>query len=187
MDSTALRSKRAIALIAAALLTSLTFGVAFVVAHRIYDLRGAAAAPVDALTEDQARQQVLDSARLFVMAGRMATPTATYLLMSCSSNGEPPYQGSLYLSFDVPSITETPGYFRRIAAAMKSRGWREGLPPNRHPGGRTLARDGMTAVYYRDPDIPGRGVLQISGECRTLTDHRTDDAGFVDVTGQLRG
>jgi len=173
-------------LITAALVTSLTLGLAFVIAHRVYDLRGAAVAPVEPLTDDQARHQVLESARLFVSAGRMTTPTATYLLTSCTGDGLPPYQGSLYASFDVPTITETPAYFRRIAGEMTARGWREGLPPSRHPGGRTLAKNGVTAVYYRDPDLAGRGVLQISGECRTVSDHRGGDTGFIDVTGQLR-
>lgn len=181
-----LRSRSATALITAALLTSLVLGVAFVVTHRIYDLRGAAMRPVEPLTDAQSRQQVLEPARQFVAAG-LTSPSASYLLMSCTSDEEPPYQGTVYLNFDVPGMAETPAYFRRIAADMKARGWHEGLRPNRHPGGRTLAKDGVTAVYYRNPEVPGRGVLQIHGECRNMTDHSLDAAGFVDVTGQLGG
>ena len=179
-----LRSRAAIALIAAALLTSLSLGVGFVVTHRIYDLRGAAMRPVDPLTDAQSRQQVLEPARQFVAAG-LQSPSASYLLMSCTNDETPLYQGTVYLNFDVPSITETPAYFRRIAAAMVARGWHEGLAPNRHPGGRTLAKDGVTAVYYRSPDIQDRGVLEINGECRNMTDHSLDTVGFVDVTEQL--
>lgn len=187
MNSAILRSRTVILSIAAALLTSLTLGVAFVAVHRIHDLRGAAVeAPAVPLTADEARQQVLDPARQFVSAGQLKSASASYLLMSCSSNDGPPYQGSVYLNFDVPSITETPAYFREIAAAMKSRGWHEGLPPKRFPGGRTLAREGLFAVYHRHPDLPGRGVLKIYGECRTVTDHRLDTTGFVDVTAALR-
>lgn len=179
-----LRSRAAIALIAAALLTSLSLGVGFVVTHRIYDLRGAAMRPVDPLTDAQSRQQVLEPARQFVAAG-LQSPSASYLLMSCTNDETPLYQGTVYLNFDVPSITETPAYFRRIAAAMVARGWHEGLAPNRHPGGRTLAKDGVTAVYYRSPEVQGRGVLEINGECRNMTDHSLDTVGFVDVTEQL--
>jgi hypothetical protein len=187
MNSTVLRSRPVIIVTAATLLTTLTLGLAFVVVHRIYDLRGAAVeAPAVPLTAEQARQQVLEPARQFVGAGRLGDPTASYLLMSCRGDDGPPYQGSVYLTFDVPSITETPAYFREIAGAMKARGWKEGLPPNRHPGGRTLARDGLTAVYHRHPDLQGRGVLKIYGECRTLTDHRSDTTSFVDVTAALR-
>ena len=181
-----LRNRAAIALIAAALLISLVLGVGFVVTHRIYDLRGAAMRPVDPLSDAQSRQQVLEPARQFVAAG-LQSPSASYLLMSCTNDEEPLYQGSIYLNFDVPSITETPAYFRRIAAAMTARGWHEGLAPNRHPGGRTLAKDGVTAVYYRSPDIQDRGVLEINGECRNMTDHSLDTIGFVDVTEQLGG
>lgn len=187
MDSTHLRSKPAVLLIAAALLTSLTLGIAFVVAHRIYDLRGVAVeAPAVPLTDDEARGQVLEPARQFVEAGRLRASSASYLLMSCSGDDQPPYQGTVYLDFDVPTITETPALFRAIAAGMKNRGWDEGLPPTRHPGGRTLAKDGLTAIYYRHPDLPRRGVLKIYGECRTVTDHRFDSTGFVDVTAALR-
>ena len=187
MNNASFRSKPVILLTAAALLTSLTLGVAFVAAHRIYDLRGPAVeAPAVPLTDDEARQQVIESARQFVGAGRLKAPRATYLLMSCSSDDQPPYQGSVYLNFDVPTITETPAYFREIAGAMKARGWHEGLPPKRYPGGRTLAKDGLTAIYHRHPDVPQRGVLKIYGECRTVTDHRLDTTGFVDITDQIR-
>ncbi|MGI9125642.1 MAG: hypothetical protein ACR2JM_12965 [Mycobacterium sp.] len=182
-----LRSRAAITGIAAVLLTSLVLGVAFVVAHRVYDLRGAAVRPVDPLSDEQTRQQVLEPARHFVGTGRVANPTASYLLASCTSDEQPPYQGTVYLNFDVPSITETLGLFREIARGMKARGWHEGLPPNHHPGGVTLGKDGVTAVYYRHPDTPGRGVLEIVGECRNLTDHSFDTSGFVDITGDVKG
>lgn len=187
MNGSILRSRTVTLLTAAALLTSLTLGIAFVAAHRVYDLRGAAVdAPAVPLTADEARRQVLDQARQFVGAGRLEAPSASYLLMSCGSEDGPPYQGSVYLTFDVPSITETPAYFRTIAAAMKARGWNEGLPPKRFPGGRTLAKDGSSALYHRHPDLPGRGLLKIYGPCRTVTDHRLDTTGFVDVTAALR-
>lgn len=136
-----LRSRSATALVTAALLTSLVLGVAFVVTHRIYDLRGAAMRPVEPLTDAQSRQQVLEPARQFVAAG-LTSPSASYLLMSCTSDEEPPYQGTVYLNFDVPGMAETPAYFRRIAADMKARGWHEGLRPNRHPGGGPWPRTG---------------------------------------------
>lgn len=181
-----LRSRSALLLIAAALLLSLALGSAFVVVHRVKDLRGA---PVEAashpLSDDQTRDQVVRAARQFVTAGRLGAPNGSYLLQSCAQNDEPPYQGTAYLTFDVPSITKTPRYFRDIAATMRALGWTEGLPPRRHPGGKMLAKDGVTALLYRDPDVPGRGVLQIHGECRNITDHRVDATGFVDITGQL--
>ena len=187
MNGTLLRSRTVTLLTAASLLTSLTLGIAFVAAHRVYDLRGEAVdAPAVPLTADEARQQVLEQARQFIGAGRLKAPSDSYLLMSCASEDGPPYQGSVYLTFDVPSITETPAFFRTIAAAMKARGWHEGVSPTRYPGGRTLAKDGSSALYHRHPDLPGRGLLKIYGPCRTVTDHRLDTTGFVDVTAALR-
>lgn len=175
-------------LIAAALLTSLVLGAAFIAVHRSSELRGAALdAPGQPVTDDQTRQQVLDSARQFVGAGKLRAARGSYHLVACTNSDQPPYHGTAYVNFDLPTITETPEFFREIARVMMSRGWSEGLPPNRHPGGRTMAKDGMTAYYYRHPDIPRRGVLQLSGECRKTTDHRADSSGFLDISGQLYG
>ncbi len=186
MDFTPLRSRPVVLLIAATLLTSLALGIGFVVVQRHEDRAGDSVRRAEPLTDEQAKLQVLEPARHFVAAGRFRAPTASYVLSSCASEEKPPYQGRVYLNFDIPSITETPAYFRGIAAAMTARGWHEGLPPNRHPGGRTLAKDGVTAIYYRNPDVPGRGVLEVSGECRATTDHSLDNSGFIDITGQLR-
>jgi hypothetical protein len=48
-----------------------------------------------------------------------------------------------------------------------------------------LVKDGVIALYYRHPDIQGRAVMQIYGECRDMTDHQADTAGFIDITGRL--
>lgn len=184
MNGNSLRSRTAFLLLAASLVSSLVLGLLFVAVHRMYDLRGLAAAPTP-ITDEQARQQVVEPGRQFVAAGDLKTVSGLYLLKSCTTEEKPPYQGALYLNFDVPPIAETPVYFRRIARAMTELGWREGLPPGRHPGGHTLVKNGLVAVFYRDPDRPGRGLLQIWGECRAMTDHRLDTTGFIDVTAEL--
>jgi hypothetical protein len=186
MVSSRLRSRTGLLILSASLAISLVLGSLFVVTHRIYDSRDTET-PVAPLTDDQARAQVLDQARQFVGAGKLGAPSGVYLLMSCTSQERPPYQGTVRVNFDVPTVAETPVYFREIARAMEARGWHEGLPPGRRPGGHTLAKGGLIAVYYRDPDVPGRGLLQISGECRNFTDHQDDPPGFVDITSELQG
>ena len=106
-------------------------------------------------------------------------------LMRCEGEDDPVYQGALYVNFDLPQIRDIPAYFREIARNLYPGGWREGVPPGHHPGGKTLSRDGVAAVYYRHPDVPGRGVLQIYGQCRNIADHRLDTAGFVDISREL--
>ncbi|WP_431231942.1 hypothetical protein ACQ856_20885 [Mycolicibacterium psychrotolerans] len=183
--ATALRSRPAVLLIAAALLVSLILGLTFVALHHFRDLRGAAVDPVaQPLTDDQARAQVLGPAR--EIADTLTSVSASYLLMSCANADEPPYQGAIYLNFDVPGVLETPRYFDTIATAMKTAGWAEAMPPNRHPGGRTFTRDGVTVVYFRNDDHSNRATMQIYGECRNTTDHRRDATGWVDVTAALR-
>ena len=184
--STRLRSKPALLLIATALLVSVVLGVSFVVIHRFWDLRGAAVDPVaHPLTDEQAKLQVLEPVREIAATGTLRGVSASYLLMSCESADAPPYQGAIYLKFDVPGVMDTPRYFDSIATAMTARGWTEAMPPNRHPGGRTFTRDGLTAIYFRDSDETNRATMQIYGECRNTTDHRRDPTGWVDVTAAL--
>lgn len=187
MTGVDLRSRAVRWLAAATLVTSLVLGSAFVVLHHLTDLRGeAVAGPGTPLSDDATMAQMVGTARLFVTSGRLRNPSATYLLQSCRRDNTPPYQGSVYLEFDIPSITETPAYFRQVATALRARGWTEGLEPNNHPGGKIMAKDGVSALFYRNPDVPGRGVLQIHGECRNVTDHTADASGFVDITDRLR-
>lgn len=181
-----LRSRPFRLLLAASLVMSAALAVTFIVMHRIYDLRGPAVeAPERPITDAQAKEQVLQSARQVVGAGKLKAVTGTYILVSCAPDNAQPYQGSAYLNFDVPSITETPAYFREIARSLTARGWTEGLPPGHHPGGHTLVKNGVAAVYYRHPDLTRRGVLQIYGECRDTTDHQLETMGFTDITGEL--
>jgi hypothetical protein len=185
MNRDSLRSRPYPLLIAASLVMSLVLGATFITMHRIYDLRGPAVEAPVPLTDEQIQQQVLEPARQIVGAASLEAVTGTYLPMSCAPEDAPPYQGTAYLNFDLPTITQTPAFFRAMTRALTARGWTAGLPPSHHPGGRTMAKDGVTAVYYRDPDTAGRGVLRLYGECRSMTDHRRNSGGFVDITGLL--
>jgi hypothetical protein len=181
-----LRSRSAVLLIAAALLVSLVLGLSFLALHRFRDLRGAAVDRVaHPLTDEQAKLQVLEPAGEIAGASRLAGVSASYLLMSCKNTDEPPYQGAIYLYFDVPGVMDTPKYFGSIAAAMTAKGWTEAMPPSRHPGGRSFTRDGVTVIYFRNTDQTDRATMQIYGECRNTTDHRRDSTGWIDVTAGL--
>ncbi|WP_179472089.1 hypothetical protein [Mycolicibacterium vinylchloridicum] len=184
--ATGLRSKPAKLLIAAALLVGLVLGVSFVALHYFRDMRGAAVDPVaHPLTDEQAKLQVLEPAREIAGTGKLKGVSASYLLMSCTNADEPPYQGAVYLNFDVPGVMDTPQYFASIAAAMAANGWTEAMPPGRHPGGRTFTRNGVTVIFFRNTDSDNRATMQIYGECRNTTDHRADPTGWVDVTAAL--
>jgi hypothetical protein len=182
-----LRSRPAALLIAAALILCLVLGLSFLALQRFREMRGAAVEPVaNPLTDQQSKSQVLEPARDIVAAGDLNGVSGTYILMSCKSEDDPPYQGAIYLNFDVPGVLETPKFFRAIASAMTARGFKEGASPNRHPGGRTFTKDGVTVIYYRNDDTSTRGTMQIYGACRNVTDHRLDATGWVDITPALR-
>ena len=185
--ATGLRSRPAVLLIAAALLTALVLGLSYVALHRFREMRGEAVDPVaQPLSDEQSRQQVVTPAREIVAAAGLQAVSASYLLMSCESGDAPPYQGAIYLNFDVPGVLATPKYFRSIGAALTARGWAEAMPPNRHPGGSAFTRGGVTVIFYRNSDLADRATMQIYGQCRNTTDHRADPTGWVDITGALR-
>ncbi len=142
--------------------------------------------PGPAASDEQTKTEVVEQARRIVAIGRLQQPTAGYLLMSCKNRDDPPYQGAVYMNFTLPADANVPTYFRTLAAAMVAHGWSEGLPPNQHLFGRTLTKDGVTAILYRDSDSSNRGVARIYGRCRDMTNHRGDTTGWVDITDQLQ-
>lgn len=182
-----LRSPGARALLAGALSISLTLGSAAVAVQRFHS--GSADAfehPAHSVSDDQTKAEVVGQAKRLVTIARLQKPTAGFLLMSCKDRDDPPYQGAVYLTFTLPVGARADTYFRDIAAAMVAHGWRESTPPDQRLFGKTLSRDGVTAVVYRDNDYPDVGVARLYGQCRDTTDHRNDTTGWVDITGQIR-
>src|ERR1700738_5063734 len=59
-----------------------------------------------------------------------------------------PDDGRLYLTFTVPPETHADTYLQAITSALVADGWAEGLPPGGHAFGKTLSRDGGTALVY---------------------------------------
>jgi len=181
-----LRSSAATGLLAATFVVTLTLSAGFIGLHRFRDMQGAAVAPpANPMSDQQSKLQVLDAARELATAGRLKQTRASYLLMSCQNASDPPYQGAIRLNFAIPGLKDTPQYFGDMATAFTTSGW-----ANQNPAGQTQARptftkDGVTAIYFADPDTAGRATMQIYGECRNVTNHRGDPTGWVDVTSQL--
>ncbi|WP_197513822.1 hypothetical protein [Mycobacterium sp. E2462] len=171
------------ALAAAALTTSLVLGGGFLAVNRLHATPSDALDhPGDPLDDSGSKAQAVASARQIVGVAQLHTVSAGYSLMSCKNQQDPPYQGAVYVTFALPPRARGDLYFAGLAATLADRGWREGLPPNNHPFARTLTRDGVTAVVYRQDDDPASGVARIYGQCRNVNDHRGDAAAWVDVT-----
>ena len=183
-----LRPKQIRALTVAALAVSLLLGGAFVVVDRLHSTPADVLEhPVNPVTDDQSKTQVVEPAKQIVTLTGLQTASAGYLLMSCTNRDDPPYQGAIYLTFSLSAPARADTYFQAVAATLIDHGWTEGLPPNNHAFGSTLTKNGVTVIIYRQDDNPGLGVLRIYGQCRNMNDHRHDTTGWVDITGEVAG
>jgi hypothetical protein len=139
--------------------------------------------PGQPLTDSQAEAQVLEPARQIGAIAELQRVSGGYTLMSCKNESDPPYQGAVFVTFDLPS--DAHGNYQQIATAMVARGWTEGAPPNVNMPARMLSKDGVTAIFSRNSEDIRLGTLKLYGECRNIADHRKDTTAWVDITDQL--
>lgn len=173
-------------MLAAALTSTLVLGAAFLAVGRLHSSAAdSVERPSRTASDEQTKTEVVKQARLIVAVAALQNATAGYLLMSCKNREDPPYQGAVYMDFVLPADARVDEYFRGIAMAMDARGWREGLPPHQNLFGKTLSKDGVTAMLYPDSDSPKHGVARIYGQCRDMNNHRGDSTAWVDITDQL--
>jgi hypothetical protein len=170
---------RSLVLVLVVLAAVVAVGAAFLLLRTRADALNRPAQP---LTDEQTKTQVVEPAKQIVAVANLHGASGGYILMSCRNEADPPYQGAIYVTFDLPKSVD---YFDRVAAAMVPHGWHEGLPPNQYLFGTTLYKDGVTVILYRDPDRLTTGVMKVYGECRNTADHRNDSTGWTDITDQL--
>jgi hypothetical protein len=183
-DASDMRSPAARTVMAAVLSTAVLVGAALLVMNRLHSSAADAVEhPGAAATDAQTQSEVVEEAKGIVAIAALQQPTASYLLMSCKDKDNPPYQGAVYLDFQLPPDVSADQYFQSVAAAMVAHGWREGLPPNQHMFGRNLSKDGVNAVLYPDRDSTTHGVGRIYGQCHDMNSHR--GAAWIDVTDRL--
>lgn len=178
---------RPTALVLAVLAMSLLLGGCSLVNHELHSTTSSAAHPPNPLTDDQAMAQVVDPAKQIVSVAALQDVTGGFGFTSCNDQGDPPYYGEVEMSFLVPAEVEPDAYFEQVAAAMRAHGWNDGAKPGEHLYGKTLNKDGVTAIIGRaDPTYPDRGSVQLIGECRNMTDHHTDGKTIgTNITAQL--
>lgn len=179
-----LRSKQIRALIVVALAIPLLLGAAFILLDRLHSTP-AVDHPANPVSDDQSRTEVVQSTQSIVATAGLRASSAGYTLMSCKNRDDPPYQGAVYLTFWLPDAVPADAYFAGIAAALDGHGWAQGLPPNNHAYAKTLTKDAVTAIVYRNDDDPHLGVLRVYGQCRNMSDHRRDATSWTDITDQF--
>jgi hypothetical protein len=176
-----LRSPRSVALLIGALVTSVILGTGFLLINdRHADALNLSGEP---LTDAQAAGQVVDSAKQIVTVARLQEAAGGYSFVSCRNANEPPYQVAVYMSFLLPD-TNSVKYLGDVAAAMVAHGWTQAPSMGEHFG-RKLTKDGVTSIFYRNPNDPNFATMHLYGECRTTTDHRNDNPVWTEVTAQL--
>lgn len=185
-ESSGLRSPAARALTLVILSTALIVAGVYLAVDRLHaKASDAVEHPGPAATDAQTQTEVVQHARDIVAIAGLRQPTGAYLLMSCKNRDDPPYQGAVYLNFQLPTDVTPDEYFRTVSATMVAHGWREGPPANQHLFGRNLSKDGINAILYPDRDTSTHGVARVYGQCRDVTDHRGAKADWIDITDRL--
>ena len=171
-----LRSPRYLALLWGALVVALVLGAGFLVLVH----RGSTDQRADAMSDEQAVAQVVDSARQIVSAAGLQDATGGYTFMSCESESQPPYQAAFYLTFHLPH-SDWARRLRDIESAMTAHGWSESEAMGEHFG-QKLTKDGVTSVFYPNTDGKDFASMRLYGQCRNMSDHRADNPAWIDVT-----
>jgi len=136
------------------------------------------------LTNDQAMAQVVDPAKQIVATADLQGVSGGFSFAFCNDQGDPPYQGTVTVSFLLHG--EPDAYFQQVRAAMIAHGWNDGAPPGQHYHGTTLNKDRVTANMSFVPSDHSYGQIMLYGQCRNTTDHHHDGkTNSVDITNQL--
>ena len=136
------------------------------------------------MTDDQTKSQVIEPAKQIVTAADLQGVSGAFSFASCNDQGDPPYQGTVTISFLVHGDADA--YFRQVRAAMVSHGWNDGPPPGQHLHGTTLNKSGVTANIGFLPSDHTYGQIHLYGECRNTANHK-GEGGWTDITNQLTG
>jgi hypothetical protein len=135
------------------------------------------------MTDAQAADQVLASAKQIIDTAKLQNTTGGYAFVSCKNANEPPYQVAAYLNFRLPQNNSVK-YLRDVAASMSANGWTLAMAMGEHFG-QKLTKDGVTAIVYREGADAQFATLRLYGECRNIADHRNDNPVWREVTDQL--
>jgi hypothetical protein len=136
------------------------------------------------LSDDQAMAQVVEPAKQIVAAANLQSVSGGFAFASCNDQGDPPYQGTVTVSFLIHGDPDA--YFQQVRAAMVAQGWNDGPPPGQHYFGTALNKQGVTANMGFVPSDHSYGQIELIGQCRNMTDHHHDGkTNGADITGKL--
>jgi hypothetical protein len=134
------------------------------------------------MTDDQTKAQVIEPAKQIVAAADLQGVTGAFSFASCNDQGDPPYQGTVTISFLLHGDPDA--YFQQVRAALLSHGWNEGAPPGQQYHGTTLNKNGVTANIGYFPSDHTYGQIILYGECRNTANHK-GEGRWINITSQL--
>ncbi len=134
------------------------------------------------MTDDQTKAQVIEPAKQIVAAANLDGVSGAFSFASCNDQGDPPYQGTVTLSFLIHGDPDA--YFQQVRAAMIAHGWNVGAPPGQHYHGATLNKDGVTASISYVPSDHSHGQIILDGECRNTANHK-GEGQWININDQL--
>jgi hypothetical protein len=156
-------------------------------------LGGCADAVRHPMSPQQARSQVVDTARDLVAALHAGVTEAQFFYESCHDLGHPPFRGVVQLSFWMPGVPhDQPADPQRVIQALIAAGWSTDSAFISHAP--TLLKNEVNAIVNVVPHPPPEIQLnshvgvKFDGECRDVFDHRKDDSTLaVDISKELGG
>lgn len=134
------------------------------------------------MSDDQTKSQVIEPAKQIVAAAKLEGVSGAFSFASCNDQGDPPFQGTVTLSFLIHGDPDA--YFQQVRAAMIAHGWNEGAPPGQHYHGASLNKDGVAASISYMPSDHAYGQIILDGQCRNMGNHK-GEGQWTNINDQL--
>ncbi|UGT95018.1 hypothetical protein KN246_16715 [Mycobacterium intracellulare] len=134
------------------------------------------------MSDDQTKAQVIEPAKQIVAAAKLEGVSGAFSFASCNDQGDPPFQGTVTLSFLIHGDPDA--YFQQVRAAMIAQGWNEGAPPGQHYHGASLNKDGVAASISYMPSDHAYGQIIFDGQCRNMGNHK-GEGQWTNINDQL--
>jgi hypothetical protein len=143
------------------------------------------------ISPEQARAEVIDSARDIVATLHADVAKAWFRYESCNDQGEPPFRSVVHLSLWLPGVAHgEPVDPQRVLHALTAHGWN--TDPDLVSHAPALRKDDITIMVTVAPRPPaGKEIgahvgVSVDGQCRDTFDHRTDHSVVpVDVKQEV--
>lgn len=134
------------------------------------------------MSDDQTKAQVIEPAKQIVAAAKLEGVSGAFSFASCNDQGDPPFQGTVTLSFLIHGDPDA--YFQQVRAAMIAHGWNEGAPPGQRYHGASLNKDGVAASISYMPSDHAYGQIILDGQCRNMGNHK-GEGQWTNINDQL--